>query len=186
MLRAARSKQSPMLTTKSAAASTISKTTSSASNSAARPAPSAKTITPANVPASKKPSATWCEARRIALPALATPSPSAPAPLGVSFHNVEKRFGSLAALRGVSLEIHPGEFVALLGPNGAGKTTLLRMAALLMNPTRGAVQFTSGPASVGADTRKQAMPPSPKHAIGLVGHSTLLYDELSAAENLTL
>jgi heme exporter protein A len=116
----------------------------------------------------------------------ATPTSTTPAQLGVSFHNVEKRFGSLAALRSVTLEIHAGEFVALLGPNGAGKTTLLRMAALLMNPTRGSVQFTNGPASRNADARKQALTPSPKHAIGLVGHSTLLYDELTAAENLTL
>ena len=109
-----------------------------------------------------------------------------PVRVGVSFDKVEKRFGSLAALRGVSLEILAGEFVALLGPNGAGKTTLLRMAALLMNPTRGSVQFTIGPASNTADARKQALVPAPKHAIGLVGHSTLLYDELTAAENLRL
>src|SRR5277367_1446750 len=175
MLLAAQSKPSPMLTTKSAAASTISKTTSSASNSAARPAPSAKTITPANVPASKKPSATWCEARRIELPAPATfAPPSAPAPLGVSFHNVEKRFGSLAALHGVSLEIRAGEFVALLGPNGAGKTTLLRMAALLMSPTRGAVLFSTAAATQHAPSHQEASAFRPKNSIGLVGHSTLL------------
>ena len=138
------------------------------------------------MPASRKPSATWCEARRNALPALATQTPATPASIGVSFHNVEKRFGALAALRSVSLEIRAGEFVALLGPNGAGKTTLLRMAALLMNPTRGAVRFTNGPAVVSERVRAQAPFVRPKHAIGLVGHSTLLYDELTAAENLTL
>ncbi len=120
------------------------------------------------------------------MPAPATQTPATPPSIGVSFHNVEKRFGSLAALRGVSIEIRTGEFVALLGPNGAGKTTLLRMAALLMNPTRGLVQFTTGPASVSERQRRQAMALRPKQLIGLVGHSTLLYDELTAAENLTL
>ncbi|MGC2331630.1 MAG: ABC transporter ATP-binding protein [Candidatus Acidiferrales bacterium] len=91
--------------------------------------------------------------------------------LGVSFEKVEKRFGALQALRSVSLEISAGEFVALLGPNGAGKTTLLRIAALLMRPTSGSVRFTSE---------------EPKGLIGMVSHSTLLYDELTAAENLTL
>jgi heme exporter protein A len=138
------------------------------------------------VPAWKKRSATWCEARRNALPALATQTPSTPAPLGVSFHNVEKRFGSLAALRGVSLEIRAGEFVALLGPNGAGKTTLLRMAALLMNPTRGAVLFSTAAATQHAPSHQEASAFRPKNSIGLVGHGTLLYDELTAAENLAL
>lgn len=94
--------------------------------------------------------------------------------LGISFDRVEKRFGSLVALRGVSLEIQPGEFVALLGPNGAGKTTLLRMAAQLMNPTSGKINLTSGISTQAA-----------KHFIAMVGHSTLLYDELKASENLS-
>ena len=96
--------------------------------------------------------------------------------LGISFHRVEKRFGSLVALRGISLEVGSGEFVALLGPNGAGKTTLLRIAALLMNPTSGSVKYSGSAADASAA----------KHFLGMVGHGILLYDELTAAENLTL
>jgi heme exporter protein A len=105
--------------------------------------------------------------------------------VGLSFHSVDKRFGAFAALREVTLEILPGEFVALLGPNGAGKTTLLRIAALLSNPTRGGISVTNGPASTSDRLRAQAVIHRPKHIIGLVGHSTLLYDDLTAAENLT-
>lgn len=43
----------------------------------------------------------------------------------VEVRGVEKRFGAVRALDGVSLEVHPGEFFGLLGPNGAGKTTLI-------------------------------------------------------------
>ena len=101
--------------------------------------------------------------------------------LGLSFAGVEKRFGSFVALRSITLRVHPGEFVALLGPNGAGKTTLLRIAALLASPSRGTVQFTDGAKSYEASDQLDA-----KRQLGMVGHSTLLYDDLSAAENLTL
>ena len=119
------------------------------------------------------------------MPVPATSSPSTPVALGVSFQSIEKRFGSLAALRGISLEIRSGEFVALLGPNGAGKTTLLRIAALLMNPTRGSVSFNTASTSYRTPSHDEGSEFRPKSAIGLVGHSTLLYDELTAAENLT-
>jgi ABC-type multidrug transport system ATPase subunit len=105
---------------------------------------------------------------------------------GIRFDKIEKRFGALIALRGVSLDILPGEFVALLGHNGAGKTTLLRIAAHLMDPTSGKVTFTGSAISNGDGDAGSAENRYYMKLLGMVGHSTLLYDELTAEENLKL
>lgn len=60
--------------------------------------------------------------------------------IAVSIERVAKRFGSLQALAGVSLDIVEGEFFGLLGPNGAGKTTLISCLAGLVRPDSGSLK----------------------------------------------
>jgi len=54
---------------------------------------------------------------------------------------VHKRFGALAVLDGVSLDLRPGEAVGVVGPNGAGKTTLLNVLSGALSPDAGAITF---------------------------------------------
>lgn len=54
---------------------------------------------------------------------------------------IEKHFGGLPAVDGVSLEVDEGEILALVGPNGAGKSTLLKAISGLQPATRGSVKF---------------------------------------------
>jgi putrescine transport system ATP-binding protein len=64
---------------------------------------------------------------------------SAPAAPLVRFEGVTKRFGAVAAVDGVSLDIAEGEFFALLGPSGCGKTTLMRLLAGFAEPDAGRI-----------------------------------------------
>ncbi|HRI83709.1 MAG TPA: ATP-binding cassette domain-containing protein, partial [Opitutaceae bacterium] len=59
----------------------------------------------------------------------------------LSLQSVTKRYGSLTALDGVSLDIAPGEFFGLLGPNGAGKSTLMSLVAGLRAPDAGTLML---------------------------------------------
>ena len=54
---------------------------------------------------------------------------------------VEKHFGGLAAVNGVTMRADDGEILAIVGPNGAGKSTLLKLIVGLEKPTRGTVRF---------------------------------------------
>src|SRR6185369_2033797 len=66
----------------------------------------------------------------------------------IEVRNLEKRFGALRALAGVSLAVEEGEFFGLLGPNGAGKTTLINVIAGLARADAGSARI------MGADVAK--------------------------------
>jgi len=98
--------------------------------------------------------------------------------LGVSLHDVRKSFGATEIIRGVTLNIRPGERHAIIGPNGAGKTTLFNLIS-------GRFPITSGEIKLG-DTRIDQLPP---HQINRRGLSrsfqiTSIFHRMTVFENL--
>ena len=63
-------------------------------------------------------------------------------PPAVLIQNLQKRYGSVEAVKDVSLQVEPGEIFGLLGPNGAGKTTTLRILCTLSTPDAGRVEVS--------------------------------------------
>ncbi len=94
----------------------------------------------------------------------------------IQVRGLTKAFGPKKVLRGIDLDVAPGEFLTLVGPNGAGKTTFLRILATLS-------RATGGDAFIGGVSIAEH-PAQVRRNIGLVSHRTLLYDDLTAVENL--
>lgn len=63
----------------------------------------------------------------------------------ISLVDLRKQYGAVEAVRGISIDIHDGEFLALIGPSGCGKTSTLRMIAGLELPTSGEIFFYGAP-----------------------------------------
>ncbi len=93
----------------------------------------------------------------------------------VILRNVEKRFGKIQALRGITLEVRDGEFLVLLGPTGAGKTTTLRIVSGLEEPDRGEV-FIDG-------VRMNGVAPRDRNC-AFVFQNYVLYPHLTVYDNL--
>ncbi|HEY5226921.1 MAG TPA: ABC transporter ATP-binding protein [Opitutaceae bacterium] len=95
----------------------------------------------------------------------------------LSAKGVVKRYGSLTALDGVSLDIAPGEFFGLLGPNGAGKSTFMSLVS-------GFRPLDEGTLTIAGES--VAGTPSARRALGLVPQHIALYSDLSAETNLRI
>lgn len=95
--------------------------------------------------------------------------------VGISIQNVGLRFGETEVLKGVNLEIKPGEFFAFLGPSGSGKSTLLRAIAGF-GPT------PSGRILIG-DQNVTELPPW-KRNVGMVFQSYALWPHMTVRQNV--
>ncbi|MBI3320910.1 MAG: ABC transporter ATP-binding protein [Candidatus Omnitrophica bacterium] len=90
---------------------------------------------------------------------------------------------TLEVLKGVSLQLEAGAFVAIMGPSGAGKSTLLHLLAGLDTPTRGTVVWNGRSVSSLSDAERAKFR---NHTIGVVFQFYHLLPELSALENVCL
>jgi ABC-type branched-subunit amino acid transport system ATPase component len=93
---------------------------------------------------------------------------------------VEKRFGGLPAVDGVSLSVDEGEIVALVGPNGAGKTTLLRTVIGLEAPTAGTVSL------MGTDVTRLPVHRTRRTGVSLVLQTPRTFAGMTVRENVAL
>ena len=93
----------------------------------------------------------------------------------VSFHNIQKNYGTVKVIHGISFNIQDGDFVVLVGPSGCGKSTLLRMLAGLEDITEGEIQI---------DGRVINDLESKDRDIAMVFQNYALYPHMTVRENM--
>lgn len=99
----------------------------------------------------------------------------------IKVNNLQKSFGGLDVLRGITTEIKKGEVVAIIGPSGCGKSTFLRSLNLLEIPTGGQILFE------GVDiTDKKVDVDKMRQKIGMVFQQFNLFPHMTIKKNIML
>ncbi|MCJ7720359.1 MAG: ABC transporter ATP-binding protein, partial [Candidatus Hadarchaeum sp.] len=94
----------------------------------------------------------------------------------IETHGLTKKFNGVTAVNHVSFDVKEGEIFGLLGPNGAGKSTTIRVLCTLTRPTGGTAKV--GGYDIVKDDSKV------RELVGLVSEKMIMYDRLTARENL--
>jgi lipopolysaccharide export system ATP-binding protein len=100
--------------------------------------------------------------------------------MSLCLQEVSITLGGRTLVKGVSLELHPGEVVGLLGPNGAGKTTTFNLVTGLLQPDRGAIHLDGQPVAA------LSMPQRARLGIGYLPQEASVFRSLTVRENLQL
>ena len=99
----------------------------------------------------------------------------------IKVENLNKNFGKLHVLKGISEQINKGEIVSIIGPSGSGKSTFLRCLNMLETPSEGNIYFEGVNISnkgVNIDTHRQKM--------GMVFQHFNVFPHLSVLQNITI
>ncbi|MDO4898220.1 MAG: amino acid ABC transporter ATP-binding protein [Rothia sp. (in: high G+C Gram-positive bacteria)] len=103
------------------------------------------------------------------------------APASVSIKDLHKSYGDVEVLKGINMQVHPGEVVCLIGPSGSGKSTLLRCVNLLEEPNSGAIEVaghTVTDPNLDINTLRTT--------VGMVFQQFNLFSHLTVLENCTV
>jgi len=99
-------------------------------------------------------------------------------PIRLEASNLHKRYGDRSVVRGVSLDVSPGEVVGLLGPNGAGKTTTFYMVVGVEAPDQGTIRWQ------GRDVTGEPMHRRARLGIGYLPQESSVFRGLTVWDNL--
>ena len=102
------------------------------------------------------------------------------APLLLEVEDIETYYGSIQALKGITIDVHEGEIVTLIGANGAGKSTTLRSINGLNHPRRGTIAFQ------GRDITHDPPHEIVKRGIAQSPEGRKLFPRMSVTENLEM
>ncbi len=98
----------------------------------------------------------------------------------LSLRNVVTQYGTIRALKGISMDVAPGEIVALIGANGAGKTTVLKTISGLLSPSEGDIMFE------GKSITRSLPEDIVKMGISHVPEGRKVFSQMTVMENLEL
>ena len=97
-------------------------------------------------------------------------------PAAILVRNFSKRYGAVTAVRGLNLDMPPGEILGLVGPNGAGKTTTLRALAGILRPSEGTLAIAGYDLAIA--------PVEAKRRLAFIPDEPHLFDYLTVEEHL--
>ena len=105
----------------------------------------------------------------------------------IRIRNLHKSFGLVEVLKGIDMDVHPGQIVALIGPSGSGKSTLLRTINQLEEVTAGEIWFDGTLVNKDLPHRRRERHLNRlRQDIGMVFQHFNLFPHLTAIENITL
>jgi branched-chain amino acid transport system ATP-binding protein len=111
---------------------------------------------------------------------VASPDPVTTGTPVLRLRDVNTYYGAIHALRGIDLEVHPGEIVTLIGANGAGKTTTLKTISGLLHPRTGSVELN------GQDVSRMPAHELVRHGVGQAPEGRRIFSRLTIRENLLM